>query len=109
MPKLMRLCPNRSQVEAEYQDVLRTREEIREYWEECNRERFAELARKPHKPDQEALWTKLEQQIVDRANPGDEAATHELLAIPKLLERIKQNQVTPKSEYSSWRSLRSDV
>ncbi|XGV99055.1 MAG: hypothetical protein ACAF41_08975 [Leptolyngbya sp. BL-A-14] len=36
----------------------------------------------------------------------NEAATQELLAIPGLLERVKQNQVTPKAQYSDWRTLR---
>ena len=38
-----------------------------------------------------------------------EAATEELLAIPGLLERVKQNQATPKTPYKSWRNIRSDV
>ena len=42
-------------------------------------------------------------------NAESEAATQELLAIPELLERIKQNQATPKAHYTSWRTLRSDV
>ncbi|MBD2359095.1 hypothetical protein H6G41_31665 [Tolypothrix sp. FACHB-123] len=43
------------------------------------------------------------------ANLESEVATQELLAIPGLLERIKQNQATPKTEYTNWRNLRSDV
>jgi hypothetical protein len=43
------------------------------------------------------------------ANDESEAATQELLAIPGLLERVKQNQATPKTEYTSWRTIRSDV
>ena len=43
------------------------------------------------------------------ANAESEAATQELLAIPGLLERIKQNQATPKTHYTDWRTLRSDV
>lgn len=43
------------------------------------------------------------------ANAESEAATQELLAIPGLLERVKQNQSTPKAQYSNWRTLRSDV
>ncbi|MEH2234102.1 MAG: hypothetical protein V7K71_31515 [Nostoc sp.] len=43
------------------------------------------------------------------ANAESEAATQELLAIPGLLERVKQNQVTPKAQYTPWRTLRSDV
>jgi hypothetical protein len=42
-------------------------------------------------------------------NAESEAATQELLAIPGLLERVKQNQATPKSQYNNWRSLPSDV
>lgn len=43
------------------------------------------------------------------ANAESEAATQELLAIPGLLKRVKQNQATPKANYTSWRTLRSDV
>ena len=43
------------------------------------------------------------------ANTESEAATQELLAIPGLLERVKQNQLTPKTDYTNWRTLRSDV
>ncbi|MEH2180262.1 hypothetical protein [Nostoc sp.] len=43
------------------------------------------------------------------ANAESEAATQELLAIPGLLERVKQNQATPKTLYTPWRNLRSDV
>jgi uncharacterized protein (DUF433 family) len=53
---------NKSEVEAEYQEVLQNREEIRQYWEERNQERFARITAMPHKPEQEALWAKLEAQ-----------------------------------------------
>lgn len=53
---------HRSQLEIEYQDVLRTREEIRQYWEEYNRDRFARIAKMPRKLEKEALWAKLEAQ-----------------------------------------------
>jgi hypothetical protein len=43
------------------------------------------------------------------ANAEGEAATQELLAIPGLLMRVKQNQATPKASYTGWRTLRSDV
>lgn len=43
------------------------------------------------------------------ANSESEAATQELLAIPGLLERVQQNQTTPKAHYASWRTLRADV
>jgi hypothetical protein len=38
-----------------------------------------------------------------------EAATQELLAIPGLLERVNQNKLTSRSDYTTWRSIRSDV
>lgn len=43
------------------------------------------------------------------ANAESEAATQELLAIPGLLKRVRQNQATSKTQYSNWRILRSDV
>lgn len=35
------LTANRTQVETEYQEVLQTRQEIRQYWEERNRKHLA--------------------------------------------------------------------
>ncbi|MEG4116367.1 DUF433 domain-containing protein [Microcoleus sp. N9_B4] len=58
---------NRDQIETEYQQVLQTRAEIRSYWEDRNRERFDRIAMMPHKPGQEALWAKLEEQKARRA------------------------------------------
>ncbi len=58
---------NKTQVEAEYQEILQNREEIRQYWEERNRERFARIAAMPHKPGQEVLWAKLEEQKARRS------------------------------------------
>ena len=43
------------------------------------------------------------------ADAESEAATQELLAIPGLLERVKQIQLMPKSDCVNWRTLRSDV
>jgi hypothetical protein len=43
------------------------------------------------------------------ANAESEAATQELLAISGLLERVKQNEATPKTDYTIWKTLRSDV
>jgi adenine specific DNA methylase Mod len=42
------------------------------------------------------------------ADVESEAATQELLAIPGLLERVKKNKLTPKSDCVNWRTLRSD-
>jgi uncharacterized protein (DUF433 family) len=49
------------QVEAEYQEVLRTREEIRQYWEERNQERFAQIAAMPRQPEHAAIWAKIDE------------------------------------------------
>jgi uncharacterized protein (DUF433 family) len=52
---------HRDEVEAEYQLVLREAEEDRQYWEERNRERMAEIARLPPKPGQEEIRAKLQE------------------------------------------------
>jgi uncharacterized protein (DUF433 family) len=51
---------HKTEFEAEYQLVLRKAEEIRQYWEERNRERFAQIAAKPPKPGQEEIRAKLQ-------------------------------------------------
>jgi uncharacterized protein (DUF433 family) len=51
---------HRDEVEAEYQEVLKTAQEIRQYWEDRNRERFAKIAGMPPKPGQEDLRAKLQ-------------------------------------------------
>jgi uncharacterized protein (DUF433 family) len=53
---------NRTEVEAEYQIVLKEAEELRQYYEEQNRELIARLAIKPPKPGMEAAWEKLQAQ-----------------------------------------------
>jgi excisionase family DNA binding protein len=62
-------------------------------------------------PDQETYqtetWNQLNQNLPGH-NDDSNIATKELLAIPGLLERIKQNEATPKDQYVSWKSLRSD-
>ena len=50
---------HRATVEGEYQQVLREAEEIRCYWEERNRERLAEIASLPPRPEQAAVRAKL--------------------------------------------------
>jgi uncharacterized protein (DUF433 family) len=51
---------HQEQVEAEYQLVLQQAEEIRQYWQDRNRERFAEIAAMPPKPGQEEIQAKLQ-------------------------------------------------
>jgi uncharacterized protein (DUF433 family) len=48
-----------AEVEAEYQQVLQDAEELRQYYEEQNRDRVAQSAAKPPKPGTEAAWEKL--------------------------------------------------
>ncbi len=50
---------NRTEVEAEYQIVLRQAEENRQYWQEHHQEHLARMALIPPKPDAEALLAKL--------------------------------------------------
>ena len=51
---------HRAEVEAEYQQVLKDAEDERRYWEERNRERFAQIAAMPRKPEHAAIWAKLD-------------------------------------------------
>jgi uncharacterized protein (DUF433 family) len=50
---------NRAEVEAEYQQVLKEAEELRQYYEEQNRELIARIAAQPPKPGTEVAWEKL--------------------------------------------------
>lgn len=51
---------NRAEVEAEYQIVLEQAEEIRQYWEEKNRDRLAYIATLPPQPGREEIYAKLQ-------------------------------------------------
>lgn len=53
---------NRTEVEAEYQIVLKEAEELRQYYEERNRGLITQLTTKPPKPGMEAAWEKLQAQ-----------------------------------------------
>jgi uncharacterized protein (DUF433 family) len=61
---------NSVQVEAEYQEVLQTREEIRQYWEERNRDRFEQIAAAPPRPGYEAVRAKLQERRAQREASG---------------------------------------
>jgi uncharacterized protein (DUF433 family) len=50
---------NRAEVEAEYQILLKEAEELRQYYEEKNRDLIARIAAQPPKPGQEAVRAKL--------------------------------------------------
>ena len=51
---------NRAEVEAEYQLVLKEAEELRQYYEEQNRDRVARIAAQPPKPGTEVIRAKLQ-------------------------------------------------
>lgn len=53
---------NHPYVEAEYQLVLKQAEEDRQYWEERSQQHLAHVTKKPPRPDQAALWAKLQEQ-----------------------------------------------
>ncbi len=50
---------NRAAVEAEYQIVLKEAEELRQYYEEQNRDLVVRIAAQPPKPGTEVAWEKL--------------------------------------------------
>ena len=51
---------HREEVEAEYALVLSQAKENRHYWQERNRERFAQIAAKGPPPGKEEVWAKLQ-------------------------------------------------
>jgi len=53
------IASHRAEVEADYQEVLQEAQANRQYWEERNRERLAQITALPPKPGQEALREKL--------------------------------------------------
>ena len=53
------IAAHRSEVEAEYREILQMAEEIRQYWQERNRDRFARIAAAPPRPGYEAVRVKL--------------------------------------------------
>jgi uncharacterized protein (DUF433 family) len=50
---------NQATVEAEYQEVVKSAEANRQYWEDRNRQHLAQVAAMPHNPEQDALRQKL--------------------------------------------------
>ncbi|MCC5617223.1 DUF433 domain-containing protein [Nostoc sp. CHAB 5836] len=55
------------EVESEYQTVLQQAQEIRQYWEERNRERIADISKLPPKPEYLSAWQKLQARKAKRA------------------------------------------
>lgn len=54
------LDEHRTEVVGQYHQVLLQAEESRQYWEDRNRDRLAEIAAAPPKPGQEAMQAKLQ-------------------------------------------------
>ena len=63
---LLYIQAHSTQLETEYQEVLRTREEIYRYWQEKNKEKFAKIASMPKKLAKNKLWERLEAQKAQR-------------------------------------------
>jgi uncharacterized protein (DUF433 family) len=61
---------HRAEVEAEYQTVLKEAEELRQYYEEQNRDLLAHIAAKPPKPGTEAIRAKLRAERAKLESPA---------------------------------------
>ena len=57
---------HQTEVEAEYREILNIAEENRQYWEERNRERFAQLSAAPPRSGYEAVRAKLQERRAQR-------------------------------------------
>lgn len=51
---------HRAEVETEYQHILQQAEAHRQYWQQRNAQRFAELAARPRKAEHRVIWDKLD-------------------------------------------------
>jgi uncharacterized protein (DUF433 family) len=51
---------NYSEIEAEYQTILQTNQEIEQFWKNKNREHLAQIAKIHPKPGQEEIYAKLQ-------------------------------------------------
>lgn len=57
---LIYIQEHQTEVEAEYQTVLETSQEIRTYWEQYNEERFKQASQRSPKPEEKVLREKLD-------------------------------------------------
>jgi uncharacterized protein (DUF433 family) len=55
------------EVESEYQIVVQQAAEIRDYWNERNQERIANISKLPPKPEYTSAWQKLQARQAKRA------------------------------------------
>ncbi len=51
---------HRDEMDVEYQRVLKHAEANRQYWQQRNAQRFADIASRPRKPEHQAIWEKLD-------------------------------------------------
>ncbi len=63
------IAGHREEVEAEYQEVLKTAEENRAYWEERNYEQLLAISKQPPSPGKEALHAKLKKRKSELGMP----------------------------------------
>lgn len=63
---------HRTEVEAEYQEILQTAAEIKEYWEEHNRDRLARIAAVPPNPEYVAVRVKLQERKAQRQTENND-------------------------------------
>lgn len=59
---LLYIDNHRTEVEAEYELVIKQAEELRQYYEEKNHDLIARIAKNKPKPGMEAAWEKLQKQ-----------------------------------------------
>ncbi len=64
------IAAHRDEVETEYEQVLKNAEENRRYWEARNRDRLAQIAQMPTKPEYAAAWAKL-RELKKRVDPEE--------------------------------------
>ncbi|GBF80352.1 DUF433 domain-containing protein [Aphanothece sacrum] len=57
---------HQTEIEAEYQAILQSAEETRQYWEDRNRERFARIAAASPRAEYEAVRIKLQERRTQR-------------------------------------------
>jgi uncharacterized protein (DUF433 family) len=60
------------EVDKEYQRIVAQAEEIRRYWNERNKERFAQIAALPRKPEHKEIWDILDERKARREAQNDQ-------------------------------------
>ena len=63
------IAEHRSEVEDEYQEVLKNAERNRAYWAERNRDRFVAISKQPPSPGKEELHAKLKKRKSELGMP----------------------------------------